>query len=248
MLSQQLLRKLARAVLAIFALASSVAQSAPQQKAPAKSSIPGPQLSEFLPERAVLARELPVTFEPGGGSWIVLAYAVPDQRTPHFLHCGVRILEYKGVSGWAVEYDETNLVISGAGPSGAIRIEKVRGSTGSEALVVVLEYSGAGTATDWHIVAPVDGKFVKLDSAPIRDRILKDRQYEFMGYNSVSVKGDLVIEFVPGYSPGRARCCPDRPSLEIESEFTGSSIKLHSVKEVPLIPQDQAPRTRGAIS
>jgi hypothetical protein len=52
----------------------------------------------------------------------------------------------------------------------------------------------------------------------------------------VTVKGDLVVEDVAGYSPATARCCPDKPSLAITYKFTGFSIKLNSVKELPFKP------------
>lgn len=45
--------------------------------------------------------------------------------------------------------------------------------------------------------------------------------------------GDLVIEELSGYSRHAARCCSNRPSLEMSFKFTGSSITLDSVKELP---------------
>ncbi len=129
-------------------------------------------------------------------------------------------------------------MINGAGVSDAIVIEKVRSSRGAEGLLVVLKNSGAGTATDWHIVAKVGNKFLKLDSSPIRDRALKEKKYPFMGYNGVKSEGEFVIEDLPGYSPGRARCCPDRPTIEVRYRFTGSSVTLDAVKELPFTPQE----------
>lgn len=237
MLSRHLLRKLALAALTICSPASPMPQPAPQQqKPPPEPSIPRPELSAFLPAGAVFIKELTITFEPEGGPRVVFAYAMQG-KTPYDYQWGVRVLERKADSGWVVAYDETGLVTSGGGPLDAINIHKVSSSSGKEGVVIVVKYSGAGTATDWHIVATVGAKFLKLESTPVRDGVLKKRHYEFMGYNGVSVKGDLVIEFVPGYSPRAARCCPDRPPLDLVFKFTGNSIKLDSVKKLPFTSQ-----------
>jgi hypothetical protein len=132
---------------------------------------------------------------------------------------------------------------NGAGASDAINIEKVRSSGGKEGVVVVSKTSGAGTATDWHVLASVKNKILKLDPTETRHKVLKARGYVFMGYNGVTVNGDAVIESLSGYSRGRARCCPDRPSIAIKSRFTGTSIKLESVKKLPA----QEGGTRGQI-
>ena len=97
----------------------------------------------------------------------------------------------------------------------------------------MLQYSGAGTATDWHVLTLIEGKITRLDSSGVRDRVLKKKGYVYMGYNGVKVTGDLVVENLAGYSPGRARCCPDRPSINVNVKFTGSSLRLDSVKELP---------------
>ena len=81
------------------------------------------------------------------------------------------------------------------------------------------------------------GTYPTLSLADARDKALKARNYmSGMGYNNVTSEGDLVIEELPGYSPGRARCCPDRPSVAVAFRFTGSSLKLDSVKELPFTP------------
>jgi len=43
----------------------------------------------------------------------------------------------------------------------------------------------------------------------------------------------MVIEDLTGYSRHAARCCANRPSLEMSFKFNGSSIVLDSVKELP---------------
>lgn len=240
------MRQLVLTVLVVCAVAHTLAQSGAQpQKAPPKRSVPPPELSAFLPAAAVLIKELPVNFEPEDGRWIVLAYALPE-RPPYDFQCTAKVLEYRPDTGWTLAYEQSDLGTNGGGPFDALRIEKVTSPAGKEGVVVVLKTAGAGTATYWYMVTAVEGRFSKLDSVPIRDAVLRKRNYEFMGYNSVSVKGDLVTEFVPGYSHGRARCCPDRPSLDVVFQFTGSSLTLHSVKRLPLVPQDHAPQKPGA--
>jgi len=200
--------------------------SALQDIPPKTASAADPNVTEFLPKNAKLIKESKVDFENNGVVAVVLAYAsdtVPDVMT------GVLVLRY-GANGWAVKFEESGSVTNGAGASDAINIEKVRSSGGKEGAVVALKFSGAGTSTDWHVLTSVTNKIVRLDPTGIRERVLKARGYEFMGYNGVTVNGDAVIESLAGYSRGRARCCPDRPSIAITSRFTGTSIKLDSVK------------------
>ena len=206
----------------------SVTQGIPQKAA----SVADPNVTEFLPATAKFIKELKVDFDNNGVFAVVLAYA---SETRPFVDTGVRVLKY-GATGWAVDFEETDSVINGAGASDAINIEKVKGSRGKEGVVVVLKNSGAGTATEWHVLASIKSKIARLDPTTIRDRVLNARGYVYMGYNGVTVNGDLVIEDLAGYSRGRARCCPDRPSIAIRSRFTGTSIKLDSVKESPASP------------
>jgi len=190
-------------------------------------------VTTFLPPAAVLNRELTVDFENDSVVDIVLAYVVPDERTDRRFTTGVRVLKYAAVSGWAVAFAEADLVDNGAGASAAITIEKVRSASGKDGVVVILHYSGAGTATAWHVLASVRNRISRLDPAKFRANVLKNKGYQDWGYNSVTTKGDLVIESQPGYSRNTARCCPDRPSIEMRFRFTGSSIALESVKELP---------------
>jgi hypothetical protein len=195
-----------------------------------------PGAKAFLPPSAVLIKELTVDFGDGSGTGIALAYAIPDQRSPYDFTVGIRVLERKTDPVWAVAYEDTDFVSNGAGASDGFNIEKVSTAEGKEALVVIVKFSGAGTTTDWHLVAFVAGRFRRLDSAPLRGKVLKGHNYEFMGYNGVAAKGDLVTENIPGYSRGQARCCPDRPSIDVIFRFTGDSITLQSVKELPFAP------------
>jgi hypothetical protein len=145
-------------------------------------------------------------------------------------------LKYHTPSGWTVAFEETDGVINGAGVSAAIDIDKLRASSGKEGVVVVLHNSGAGTATTWHVLASVGNKISRLAPEQSRAKVLKHRGYQDWGYNGVTSKDNFVIESQPGYSQNTARCCPDRPSMEMLFRFTGSSIVLESVKEVPFSP------------
>lgn len=208
----------------------------PQQVSLEELQITRPDAGTFLPPTAVLNRELAVDFENDGVVDIVLAYVVPDERANIRFTTGVRVLKYTAVSGWAVAFEETDLVDNGAGASAAITIEKVRSTNGKDGVVVILHYSGAGTATAWHVLASVRNKISRLDPAQLRARVFKQKGYQDWGYNGLTSKGNLVIESQPGYSPNTARCCADRPSIEMRFQFTGSSIELESVKELPFSP------------
>jgi hypothetical protein len=156
-----------------------------------------------------------------GRTSVVLAYA-PDTGGP-YVDTKVRVLQYNA-SGWKVEFEEGQSVVNGAGASDAIRIEKVTAGSSEEGVVVVTKTSGAGTATDWHILTEINEKIVMLDQIKIRARVLKTRGYVFQGYNGVTAQGDFVIEDLAGYSRGPARCCPDKPQLFIKCRFTGTSM------------------------
>jgi hypothetical protein len=224
---------LRRVLLAVTLYSCSVCLAQPsalQGISPKAASVADPNVTEFLPENAKVIKELKVDFENDGVVAVVLAYGsdtVPD------VTAGVVVLKY-GANGWAVNFEETDSMTNGAGASDAINIEKIRSSGGKEGVVVVLKASGAGTSTDWHMLASVKNKILKLESTGTRDKVLKARGYVFMGYNGVTVDGNAVIESLSGYSSGTAACCPDRPSIAITSRFTGTSIKLESVKKFPL--------------
>jgi hypothetical protein len=67
----------------------------------------------------------------------------------------------------------------------------------------------------------------------MRAKALHEREYADNGYNGVKTNGDLIIEDLAGCTRHRARCCPNRPSLELSFKFTGRALVLDSVKEVP---------------
>jgi hypothetical protein len=206
----------------------------PEQTPTTKLTIPPPDMKAFLPARAVLVKQWTVDFrarEPGS---LVLAYTVQNENDPNRYDAGIRVLQYSAASGWAVAYEESNGVENGGGDG--LTVETVKSANGKVGVVVILEDSGAGTSTAWHIIATDNGKFLVLDPTPIRDRVLKKSAYVFMGYNGVTVKGDVVTEEISGHSQSAPACCPDRPSIDVRMKFTGTSIHLDSVKQLPFTP------------
>ena len=218
------------AVLAATLLTTaSSAQGASPHGLLSESGDDGPSPSGFIPAEAILVKELRVDLDGNGTNEIALAYGFDSEPN---VNTGVRILK-RGASGWAVVFEESDSLINGAGPSDAVDIEEVSSPEGKDGVVVILKNSGAGTTTDWHLLASIKGKVVRLESAGFRDTVLKGKGYIFNGYNGVKVSGDLVIEDIPGYSPRTARCCPDKPSIAITTRFTASSLRLGSVKTLP---------------
>jgi hypothetical protein len=184
-----------------------------------------PEAGRFVPADATLIQQLDAVLDPARGPDLVLAYAFgegPDFRT------GVRI-----VRRGRVLYEDKGFVDNGGGAGDALRLQKVKATGGREAVVVVLKFSGAGTATDWHVLASINGGIMELRADQMKMSALKRRGYVHMGYNGVKVDGDRVIENLTGYSEGQARCCPDRPPLELSFRFTGTALKLESVKKLP---------------
>jgi hypothetical protein len=196
----------------------------PQTRRP----IPPPDVTAFLPAETLLIKQLPVDFDQDGVDEIVLAYA---REVPPSIGTGIRVLKYRP-SGWTVAFEQRDSVVNGGGPTDAIAIQQITGSSGKEGLVITLKESGAGTATRWHLLVGTKNKITTLDASPLIQKALKDKGYVDNGYNSVTVQGDEVIESFAGYSAHAARCCPDRPTLEIRLKFTGASIRLDSVREI----------------
>ena len=204
----------------------------PERASLPQRTIPSPDAGKFLPANAKLLQRLEVDFNhTGKHDFVAFSYTFPPDRPPYYKAC-VGVIHYTTASGWAIAYKETDQM----GPGDNLTIGKVISSGGKEGMVIVYYHSGAGTTTDWKIVAGVNGRLIALDPAPIRAKVLKRRGYVFMGYNRVTVEGDRVIEEIPGYTRGEARCCPNRPSIDMRVRFTGSAIKLDSVSDVPNTP------------
>jgi hypothetical protein len=97
--------------------------------------------------------------------------------------------------------------------------------------LVTTLYSGAGTVESWHVLTAIDGSLAKLDPAAERAKALGPKEYVHNGYNNVKSVGDRIVETLPGYTRGQARCCPNRPTLEMTFRLTDGSVVLESVEE-----------------
>ncbi len=195
-------------------------------------------VSTVLPAGAVLKQQMGVDFEGDHDPETVLVYSVPSDKTVYHTDA-VRVLQ-RG------EFSEPEVVFEADLPDlhthDGVSVEKLTTDDGKEALLKIALYSGAGTAKYWSVAALVEGRIVELDPQGVKMLELDARGYEHMGYNGVRAQGDRVIETIPGYSPHRARCCPNRPTLEITFRFTGSEIVIESVEELPYgVPESGRP-------
>ncbi len=181
----------------------------------------------FLPAAATLKQRLSLTGDDGSAT--VLVYSSPDESSSARHSDGIRIVKYDADSGWTVAFEETHRRM---GLYDQVSVERLLAADEQEALLVITLISGAGTATSWHVLAAVDGRFAKLDPAAERANALVPRGYVDKGYNTVKSVGDRIVETLPGYTRGQARCCPNRPTLEMTFKFTGSSIVLDSIEEL----------------
>ena len=190
------------------------------------------EVRAFLPPAAVVKQELSVDFEGDGRAEPVLVYSAPDRsHDAAYYDAGIQVLKYSPGFGWAVASEEPEArLIKG---EDEVRGEKLRSASGEEGVLVINYHSGAGTVTTWYVLACVREKITMLDPTLIRKKLLSARDYADNGYNSVKSKGDLVVEELTGYSRHAARCCPNRPSLEMNFKFTGNGITVDSVKELP---------------
>jgi hypothetical protein len=188
------------------------------------------EIQKLVPEHSTITQQMAVDFgngiEPGA---MAVVYMLPPVYADRY-NVGLRILRHGGMSGWAVDYEETGDIDPGGDEW---TLQKVKARGGQEGLVVVYYHSGAGTTTDWKLIAEVRGKLVALDPRPIRAKVLKERHSMFEGYNGVKADGDVVTETIAGYSEHQARCCPDKPEIAMRVRFTGTAIKLDEVHELP---------------
>lgn len=225
-----------RALLTAIMLLPSVPQICRAQQVQEGPAPVNPDLARFIPPNATLMTQLRVDFDKRFGIETLLAYASGDR---HSITTGVRVLKYDSRLGWAIVFEEADDVTNGAGPSDSIRIDKVKATSGREGVVVVLQNSGAGTATTWHILAAVGNRISRVNPDRARAKALQQRGYQDWGYNGVTVKGQFVLETQPGFSRDTARCCPDRPTIEMTFRFTGTSVVLDKVAELPFIPANR---------
>jgi TonB family protein len=184
----------------------------------------------FVPSGASITKQMSVDFEGDRVPEIVQMYSVPEASDSKYQTDGINVLKLSPQSGWILAYREEETIMPGAD---RITTEVVTGTGGKCGVVVISYHSGAGTVTVWHLLASVDRKIAKLDPAKMRAKALEEREYADNGYNGVKTNGDLIIEDLAGYTRHMARCCPNRPSLELSFRFTGRALVLDSVKEVP---------------
>jgi hypothetical protein len=172
--------------------------------------------------------QLSVYFAEKTGPETVLAYA--SESGPS-VNTGTRVIEHG-----AVIFEESASVINGAGTADAIQIDRIKAHKGTEGVIVALKSSGAGTAIEWHVLTMVGGKISRLDPGLVRANILQKRGYQDWGYNALTSNGEYIIESQPGYSRETARCCPDRPTIKMTFKFTGTSLLVDKVAELPFTP------------
>ena len=115
-----------------------------------------------------------------------------------------------------------------------ISINKIRAVNGKFGVEVGEEYIGANTAGNWFVLV-MDGDAIKnIPSSDMRKIGLAKfgDTDEDRSYTQKIIEDDLIQETVPGYSANAARCCPDKPSVELTYRFTGNALELASAKEV----------------
>lgn len=104
-------------------------------------------------------------------------------------------------------------------------VDNGAGKTGA---VVINSYNGAGTSTNWFMLAESDGEIVKLEVTG-RESVLDSYGYQDMGYNAVNLSGNTITENIPGYSKEANRCCPDKSPISIDYKFDGEAIVVDVV-------------------
>jgi hypothetical protein len=196
--------------------------AAQSEKSEATAGRPMPDLRMFLPADATLTQQVAIDFGKecnlgGVPGCVAIAYRMRDGE-------GVRILTHNKAGAWKIAEER---VEPGEPGQDELTLQKVTAASGAEALVVVVTHSGAGTSTNWYLIAETaDRRFIIHSPGTIRERVLKKMGLVFMGYNHVTVKNDSIIETISGYSNRAPACCPDKPAVEVRFAFTGTSIAL----------------------
>lgn len=187
-----------------------------------------PQVRPFLPPGARIIKVLQLDFEHDGVEEMAVAYTISQPENDE-VTTRVHVFRYQGNSQWKKIFEETAPTF-GMSSNDEIDIEKVKSSNNKEGVVVTWITSGAGTASSWYLLASQNHKISVLDPSLIKRKVLRARGYQDNGYNSITVENNHIIDEQPGYSRHTARCCPDKPTIEIYYRFTGSSIEIDSVK------------------
>lgn len=190
---------------------------------PQQIPIASPDANPFIPSGASFIREFKLDFESDGIDEIVVVFST-NVTSGTQDDTGFVILARQANKEWKVVYNQPP--VRGAGIQVFVNSIKAPGNT--RGLFVLELEASAGFSADWYIITKA---MKKLDRRPVLNQVLDTKGNVFLGYNGAKVVNDLVVETVPGYSKNAARCCPDKPTLEITYGFTGVSIKPVSVKE-----------------
>lgn len=218
------------AILLLLLTALLPTEASSQSKASAAKPVDYALALKLLPAKATVTQTVSIDFENNGIESLAIVYQNPTSDYPpdaaRRTTSGLMIMSYHVQKGWQFLHHEP--ASSGSPESILCDILKVKDNT--NALFVQYVYSGAGFTADWGLYSIRKSKLLTFDRMPILEKVLKDRDYVFMGYNSASVTDDFYIsESIAGYSKEAARCCSDRPALIVLYTFTGSSIDVVSV-------------------
>jgi hypothetical protein len=103
-------------------------------------------------------------------------------------------------------------------------------SLSQNAILVSNMQSGAGTSTDWSVLYKNGNVWASKSGDAVRNQALTQAGLVFMGYNSVSVVNGKIVEILPGYVTGDARCCPSGQGKTATYSFSGGAFALVSVQ------------------
>lgn len=191
---------------------------------PQQALIVYPDAKTFIPSGASFIREFKLDFENDGIDEVVVVFST-NVTSGVQNDTGFVILAHQANKEWKAVYNQSP--VRGAGIQ--VSVDSIKASDNTRGLFILESEAGAGTSADWYIITKT---MKKLDRRPVLDQVLNTKGNVFLGYNGAEVINDVVVETVPGYSMSAARCCPDKPALEITYRFTGTSIEFVSVKEL----------------
>jgi hypothetical protein len=205
-----------------------------------------PAITQLLPAGAVMVQVLDVDFEGSGTRSLVISYAMAGAKgaagakitsDPDANATRLRVLRPKGRGEWAIAFDDAfDTEATGDTTIGkkTLKLELIRSAIGKEGVVERTHDAGVDGRADgvasWIVLAEEGGQFVHLDPTLIVDRVFREKGYTEGGSGSTKIERDAVVETQSGYRVNAEACCSSLPPFVISVKFTGTSLKLNSVR------------------
>lgn len=194
-------------------------QTPPPANNPPQQQTPPPQVSCNLqftpPQSGILDQQISITSNLLAASWHYTAQNVFGETW------GYGVFKCQGGT-WNQVYASSPATLELAGV--------VLTLLPNQSILAVHNEAGAGISADWGVIHLSGNSWVFTSGNTIRNQALTQAGLMFNGYNGVSVVNGNIVEVLPGYANGDARCCPSAQSKTATYSWNGSVLNLVSVQ------------------